>query len=444
MLLPPLRIARLAITNFRTFRTRTEIVLSGASGQADSMLTLHGGNGTGKSTALRALALFFPTAIKWLQLRSVDVKFELKGELLESGRARQGMGSLSVQDWPVGVTDPLEIEIHFEGHGVGALRLTATRAGTGLLWALTRAHAVSGSTFVPVLKGECAELLTALETPLGPGTRAFALLDARRRGSWMNEDASAEGSSAAASEQTMAPALLERLHSFRTSRSPDERDRWRAFVEMLSSFPTLAGKEISVERASAGGPPQLIFEEPKRLVLELQELSSGEQQVIVLCATLLASRAAIVAIEEPEISLSATSLAHLLAILKQQVASGRFGQLLMESHVAALDGPDVIRFSRDEGGSTRVERGPSASEAAVRLAAEALQAGAKQQWVSSEGFTKLPSKMVEELLHPAQGGHVWFLKGSRHWEAWPEAEVADLLTTDAEPEEAGGDDPVVG
>jgi len=43
-------------------------------------------------------------------------------------------------------------------------------------------------------------------------------------------------------------------------------------------------------------------------VLKLDELSSGEQQIVLLCAAILVANAAIVAIEEPELSLDFKTL----------------------------------------------------------------------------------------------------------------------------------------
>jgi len=87
-----------------------------------------------------------------------------------------------------------------------------------------------------------------------------------------------------------------------TSLEPDETERWRSFVSLVGRFRTLSGREISVIRTGDRGA-DLRFEIRGKQILQLSELSSGERQAIAIMAAVLTSRAAIVAVEEPEISL---------------------------------------------------------------------------------------------------------------------------------------------
>jgi hypothetical protein len=49
--------------------------------------------------------------------------------------------------------------------------------------------------------------------------------------------------------------------------------------------------------------------------------------------------------------------------------------------------------------------------------------------VTPEGYTQLPEGMRKELFGVAPGREtfVWFLRGKDQWEAWPEAELEELL-----------------
>jgi len=101
---PSLRIARLFVENFRTFRERTEIPLSSESG-ADAMPVFHGPNGSGKSNALAAIDLFFRVASSWLssgaspmfQSAGMDLRLSWDGWVGRTGLV------MSHRSWPPGV-----------------------------------------------------------------------------------------------------------------------------------------------------------------------------------------------------------------------------------------------------------------------------------------------------------------------------------------------------
>jgi len=90
-------------------------------------------------------------------------------------------------------------------------------------------------------------------------------------------------------------------------------------------------------------------------VLGLEDLSSGEQQIVALVAAVLLSDAAILAIEEPELNLDAENQTRVRGILEELVKRGFKDQIFLESHALSFDGPGVVRFARDEQG-VRAER----------------------------------------------------------------------------------------
>jgi hypothetical protein len=265
-------------------------------------------------------------------------------------------------------------------------------------------------------------VLNWLLAPLGPGSKPFFRLDARRRAyRFAGEDAAPPD----APSSPLSPDLAARLLDLATSFEPLDTERWRAFTALVSRFKTLAGREVAVVRMPDGSV-DLRFEIRGKQILRVSELSSGEQQVVAMCAAVLTSRAAVVAIEEPEISLHPDYQKLVRDVLRQQVESGIIDQIILESHVPVFDGPEVVRFTRSAEGATSVVRQASDAEDEVR--ARARVSGAEPQWVTPEGYTQLPEEMVESLDFHG-GGHLWFLRSepAGRWEAWTAADLDKMF-----------------
>ena len=424
---PSLRIARLFVENFRTFRERTEIPLSSESG-ADAMPVFHGPNGSGKSNALAAIDLFFRVASSWLSSGASPI-FQLEATDLRLSwdwwDARTGL-VMSHRSWPPGVRNPQCIEVHFSDPKLGALRVVLSPAGNELhvrLEQATQLEAVSTMKHEFILvdnKDHATWLMNTLEAPIGPGSKSFFLLDARRR--------DFHSISKVSRAQYTAPSSLpmpiaERLLAMATSLEPDETERWRSFISLIGRFKSLSGREVSVVR-TGDESADLRFEIRGKQILQLSELSSGEQQAIAIMAAVLTSRAAIVAIEELEISLHPDNQKLVHEMLKEQVESGLVDQIILESHVPVFDGPEVIRFNRTPEGTTAVARQPSSTALETQLRTVAQQRGAAEQWVTPEGYTQLHEEMRRDL-HLEQGGNLWFLRGGsdKRWQAWKADEL---------------------
>ncbi|WP_438034717.1 AAA family ATPase [Sorangium sp. So ce204] len=427
---PSLLISRLVIENFRTFRGPTEIDLS-SGGAVDAMPVLHGANGAGKSNALAAIDLFFRAASFWLSsVVSPDAMVSQDGALkLQWGFSNSYFGlSMSHRSWPPGVRDPQRIAVHFDDARLGALRITLTPSGNDVLLRLARAvpgsanswRALRGPLKNAAQRDEISPLKNAIEAPLGPGSKPFFLLDARRR----DFRAIGEGGARDEGGSTLSAATAERLLALATSLDPEETERWRVFVELIHRFKTLSDREISVLRAPVAGGEvtDLRFEVRGKQILRLSELSSGEQQVVALVAAVLTSRAGLVAIEEPEMSLHPDNQELVRDILREQVQRGIVDQIFLESHVQVFDGPEVLRFSRSPEGETLVTRQPSRSDR--ELQDRASKSGAKQHWVTPEGYTQIPAEMRGDLGLQS-GGYLWFLRSrpEGRWEAWTASEL---------------------
>ncbi|MDC0745112.1 AAA family ATPase [Polyangium mundeleinium] len=431
---PSLRISRLVVQNFRTFQGPTEIPLA-SGGVADEVAVFHGGNGSGKSNALAALELFFRALGFWMVARrACDADSILRGwEQLEDA---SGL-IVSHRDWPPGIRDPLQIDVHLaDGQKFSAI---FTQAGNQVTlrvdgaWAgrenevpmpakKATAIATNEKGLSPLQEQQLASTLGRLDAPMGPGSRPLFRFDARRRAYLYPSD---ERRRADAPASPLSAELAARLLELANSLEPADIERWRAFTELLSRFKTLSGREVNVVR-QPDGDADLRFELRRKQILRVSELSSGEQQVVALCAAVLTSRAAIVAIEEPEISLDPSYQELLRDVLREQVRNGLVDQIILESHVPMFDGPEVIRFSRSPEGVTSVARQPS--EAHDELRERARGSGAEDQWVTPEGYTKLPKLMLDDLGLQA-GGYLWFVrsKPAGRWEAWKTEEIDQAL-----------------
>ena len=318
--------------------------------------------------------------------------------------------------------------MHF-GHG-GTARVNLAHAGNEVLLGLDGVWGASVDGPYQVHAGELqppeqkhlGAIRDELETPLGPGSRSLFRLDARRREYQTGQTKSRSDAPAS----PLSPELATRLLDLATSLEPLDTERWRAFTQLLSRFKTLAGREVNILRLPDGSA-DLRFEIRGKQILRVSELSSGEQQVVALCAAVLTSRAAIVAIEEPEISLDPTYQVLLRDVLREQVRTGLVDQILLESHVPIFDGPEVVRFSRSPEGVTSVVRQPS-DLVGADLKERARKQGAEAQWVTADRYTQLPRIMLDNLGLQA-GGDLWFLRSEEkgRWEAWTAPELDKAL-----------------
>jgi hypothetical protein len=389
---PRLQLRCFAIQNFRTFRNRTVVEFE------PDVTVFHGETGSGKSTALVALGVFFDALG---ELLSVDAN----RRVLPSGKLYvQDRVLMTDRDRPM-LSKSTTLEATFAHDASSWVQVHIEPAGPNLQLRLEWASWENS-----VVRRDLVERLFAF----GAASRSFARLDARRRPAWLNGE---PGTS------LLAPALANELYALSTSKLAADRERWRSFAATLSAFPTLLGATITIE---AGDPPELVIEHPGRLVLGVEELSSGEQELAALTAGLLLARAPVVAIEEPEMGLDVRTQALWKDVCERQRAAGFVHQLIFESHQPTFDGPRVVRFRRDASGNSIVEK-PLPSAAGPELAERAKEKGAKPVFVTSEGYTQLPETLRAEMGLGESGAHLWFLPGKNTWEAWPEQKLEDLL-----------------
>ena len=207
---------------------------------------------SGKSTALAAIDLLL-NAARYCLARGADQvigwDFLLPGLVLRRQDVR-----------PDG---PLELETTFEvpGYTVG-LRVRAAPHPDNPNNAEVSVEVRAGADYISQIEliqkhGDLRQrIVTWLTTPRGTGSRPFVVLDAQRRARWAGAGSS---------------PLVEQLFERRTSSFPMQRERWRAFVSTLNRFPTLRGKDISVDRVEKNADPVLFVEERGKTVLTLED-----------------------------------------------------------------------------------------------------------------------------------------------------------------------------
>lgn len=414
---------------FRTIRERVMVPCRAGRRPAEPIVPLHGESSTGKTNVLAALGAFFRGAD--LCLQSSTGVHDLPG----GGRGGQ-RGPITWRD-RFRVDGPTEIDVRFADARLVHLRLTVAPAGQDLRYALTflppndappPGQPFPESKLRPLNEEMRAWLGTWLREPLGPGSRPFAHLPAR--------DCHTAMMLGVPDGPYPLDPLGEELYRKRVSLDPAERDLWHRFIVAARGLSQFESKDISVERLD-GGPAELVVEDRGRAVLRFSDLSASEQQALTLGAFSFLAKAAILVIEYPETHLDNLMKSALLTLLQRRIDAGRIDQVYLETHETQFDGTTVLRAFRRPDGGTDVVRGPSVGEAPPDIEAKSRAHGAKQGWVTRDGYTQLPEAMREEL-QLTLGGHVMFLKGRSRWEAWPGQDLERLFpaedTEDRDPE----------
>lgn len=416
--LPNAAIASVYIENFRCFGVGRWIELSDEHGITPQRVVLHGKSGSGKSTFLTALGMFWDLATDLLLVlqdrdaRMSDGERVLIGQNAADeteGKAFHGSwGSYGRRDRPFNPAGETKIAVTFADTSLGSLELTIVPRGINTkvqLFALPKKHR-------PV--DEFREgWLRRLTWDGAHGRPRFLILDALRR-----------ATHGAYSTSIISDDLLNKLHEQSTSLDSTERRRWQKFNKVLREFTLFESRSVQIELRKNGHVPQLVFEDDVS-VLESRELSTGEQNIIALLAHFVVYPHRVRAIQEPEQGLDLETQHSLSRAFDAWLAETEGSQLFIESHSLAFDSASVFRFERRGAHDVNVTRA-SSTAASEELRTEAKSMGARPAWVTPEGYTRLPKAMVEDLALK-NGGGLWFLKLKERWESWPEEELQNAI-----------------
>lgn len=215
---------------------------------------------------------------------------------------------------------------------------------------------------------------------------------------------------------TLEPTELAlRLYDAKESAEPSERDRWELYQEIVSRLIGLdKGQSIFVVYERATGKARLTVESRNgtKMILPLNLMGSGTQQIAALIGHALLSGATLLAIEEPEMNLRYERQLALREAFDEIVSDPRGpSQLFLTSHSPAFEvGRTFYAMESGPEGPT-VNRRP-AEQAATFLALSGVPAAsvgvrATQSYVSSDGILKLPPRVLDALELQAGGGVVF-------------------------------------
>jgi len=212
------------------------------------------------------------------------------------------------------------------------------------------------------------------------------------------------------SEQLLDPAgtnLKERLFWASVSQDPEER---KAFYNVLRPLFAESPLELGTLQpvAAPGGPYNLQIETPARSV-PLEQMGSGIQQLVLLSGLVTLSRAAVIAIEEPEMNLSWPTQKKLRLIFQRMVEQQDAppNQIFISSHSPLFEFYENFYRVEMVDGRTQVTRVANAERRRI-FDGVLPPADKRAAWLHGENVVILPSYVVE-TLGVQQGDLVYFL-----------------------------------
>lgn len=222
------------------------------------------------------------------------------------------------------------------------------------------------------------------------------------------------------------PSLALDLYDAKESAEAIFRERWDLFRDIVAQQINLSPEAISAIYDRATGKASVIIEHRNggRMILPLEFMGSGTQQIAGLIGQMLLSGATILAVEEPEINLRYARQLGLRDALQLLTKDPRGpSQLFLSSHSPAFElSPYFYAMEAHPGGPQVVRRPVDLLTPFLGCAGpEPPPAGAKgvQSYVSGDGLLKLPAPIVEQLRLQGGGGVVVTALGERSAEIMP-------------------------
>lgn len=211
----------------------------------------------------------------------------------------------------------------------------------------------------------------------------------------------------------ISDALALALFDARESPDPREYQRWAAFVDVCRQFDDVLGSGepvIAFDRLT--GRATLFFQSSAgRLPAHL--LGTGVQQLLAIAARILVTKADVIAVEEPEASVSVGLHARVRDALSRMTVQGP-SQIFLTSHSPWFDDEqDFIAVTPSENGPMVQWRSPrDAPSFTMHDLAQPPTGRAPVSYVTSEGLVSLPV-FVREALGVSHGGGVVFWSGEK-------------------------------
>lgn len=233
-----------------------------------------------------------------------------------------------------------------------------------------------------------------------------------------------------ASHRPIDYELALELYDAKESTDSEAVQRWNRFVEAMKLFADILGEGsfVAIYERKLGRANLLFDTGESRILLEL--LGSGVQQVAILLGHLLMTKAAIVAIEEPEQNLKYDLQERLRAVFDSIVGKpGGPSQLFLTSHSPAFESGDRFYYMKPTQQGPVVERRSRVQAmAAVGFPTEVpdLPERATLSYVSTDGVVRLHPSVMEAMGLP-NGGGVMFVDGDHSVEMMSDARYLERL-----------------
>ncbi len=406
-----------------------------------SLIVIHGLNNVGKSNLLEALQL--PFLLLGLAESLGELPFQTKAPL-PPGLVAQGH---SPSEWfTLGRPTPIGIDLVLtltpEELARAALdekcREVAFSVSIGgflgtINWQIVDFRFADGVDALVTLREDKAAFMANLAeglVRLSPNlvsldllAKRFALLDLHRTSSGLR------------GRSILTDQLALALYDAKESTDPREYLRWSAFVRVCGEFgDVLGGAEPVVTYDRHRNQATLHMQSPAgRLPAHL--LGTGVQQLLAIIGRMLVSKADVVAIEEPETSVSMGLHARVRDALQRMTETDDgLSQVFLTSHSPWFDGPEdfIAVVATDDGPAVQWRK---ANEVTKFTQSEMTPPPAKTaplSYVTGEGYVALPL-FVREHLGVEHGGGVVFNTA-------PEGRITMLSTQTALAEFGESDD----
>lgn len=393
---------------------------------------LHGDNNVGKSNLLESIGLLFvalralreeagsgPGLVESITRPALPIDWKIA---YRSGKYFAQRGFAVEDIFHVATQEPIEITAHVvfdpadrAPHEAVEIAVSIERREDDATISLRRLKLLSGDDLAIGESKDAAALVLERLSPRPSGKIAeprFLLIRADRT---VISEPPVDDTAPLGARESLPPPLALALHDAELSRGPS-RERFDRFLAAIEHARDLVGEgRWQMRYYPAEERADLVLERPRpggADMIPLRLMGSGVQQLAAIAGELAMTRAAVVAIEEPELNLR-WSAQHKLREMMRALVGGATGpaQLFVTSHAAAFEFEQQFYAITAGPKGPEVQRRPS-SEAPRLLDPEVQRpadgARAPLSYVTSDGLVRVPDD-VRAALGVMHGGGVTFV-----------------------------------
>lgn len=381
------------------------------------LVVVHGLNNVGKTNLLEAIQLPF------LLIGSDEDRLPLRQPAMLDTVANKSRGVDFDDYFTLGAPSPITIRLRLsyekseaERRGVTPdypcsnvdLGIRVSKGVSGPEWQLIE-YRVGGVDLVSSIEGDDDESTKRYR---------FALYFARnliwRRFVLVRLNRIMVGESPPRPRGVLPDELVLALWDIKESPDPELYRRWQAFVDACEAFSDVLGAATPVVSYDRHEQRASLYMQTPSSRIPCHLLGSGVQQLLGILARMLVSNADVVALEEPEASLS-FALHQKLRDAMRRILDASLGprQIFMTSHSPHFDTErDFIAVALEKGIPQVGWRSPGDAALFTGQTEAVREGSAPVSYVTSEGLVRLPL-FVRDSLGVPQGGGVVFHQGAK-------------------------------